>query len=324
MKYLKILMVLSTVFWFTSCEDESKDPFNLNTTKKGTILALRGTALQAAFINGTPISTFVPSTSAGGEKFIFEAEFLAEDVTTLASVDVYVLRKTSPTASTRVLLFNVPAAQFKKDGKYVRPYTEITITIEQLLTAIGITPTFPLAPATVTTIETNYLATGFQIEADINLTDGTKILAADIIAAGLFSSSQFYPAQRLSWTVIKYCPYVAGTWAGNYDALEVYSNGVYGPYTLDMVQDGGNPNRFNTTNFYDFGSSAFFVFNPSTSVATQTVTMPAQTITGGAGGSIPATPASAGTYDECTKKAKINVTYDEAARVQFRYELGKQ
>lgn len=50
--------------------------------------------------------------------------------------------------------------------------------------------------------------------------------------------------------------------AGNYDAIEDYgAGGTYGPYTITLVQDETEANRFSFNNFYDSGCSAFMVFN---------------------------------------------------------------
>lgn len=313
-KYIFSLTLLVSLAVAISCTDESKDPVQFEKITKGTILALRGTALQNAFFVGKPVAETFPTIATATEAMTFEAEYLAEDPASLASLDVFAVRK----GGQRTLVTNVPFSQFKNDGKYPRPYVSVSLGLPQVLSALGISNTFPLSAATANTLLSDYKF-GIPIEIDLNLADGSKVLASQIVASGLFQSSQFFPAQKLTWAVTGYCPYVANTWAGNYEALEIYSNGIYGPYTISFSQDGTNPNRFNTGNFWDSGYGAYIVFTPSTLPTNQAVEFPAQTAVGG--GTI---ARSVGAYDECTKTFKINVSYTEGgATYAFRYEFKK-
>jgi hypothetical protein len=293
------ISLLAIVF---SCVDESLDPLQFEKVAKGTIIALRGDALNQVYVKGKPIAELFPKIANGTEKFTFEAEILASDPSTIASVDVYAVKKVG-TAFSRVLLKNVPASAFATD-KYPNPSTTITITITEMLTALGLPTTFPMSAGTISTLLTDYKF-GIGVESDLNLVDGTKVLAADIVAAGLFQSNQFYPAMILNWAVTDYCAYAAGAWAGVYDANENSEiNGGYGPYDAALVQDGANPNKFTTDNFYDSGWPLSITLNPSTDVATQTLTA-SGTVTTGTGNVY--VYSGTGTYNQCLNTMSINM-----------------
>lgn len=306
------ILLLALVAIGFSCADPALDPLKFDEIKKGTILALRGAALTNVYVKGTPIAEIFPRIANGTEKFTFEAEILATDPATVASVDVFAIKKVG-TATERKLLTNVPYSQFAK-GAYPNPSATISVGISSVLSALGLTATYPLSTANINTLLSTYKF-GIPIEVDMNLVDGTKVLAADIVAAGLFQSNQFYPAMKLTWTITDYCSYTP-TWSGTYESLEVYSNGVYGPYDLVLTQDAGDPNRYNMTNFWDSGIAAYVVFTPSTNPSTQVVKFPDQT--DGGGKSIKSTT---GTYDECTKTFKIQTQYDGS---DWRYEFKKK
>lgn len=292
-----------------SCTDPALDPLKFEEVKKGTIIALRGAALNNLYVKGVPISEIFPRIANGTEKFTFETEILATDPTTVASVDFFALKKVG-TASERKLLTNVPFSQFAT-GTYPNPSTTVSLGISTVLSALGLSATYPLSSGDITTLLTTYKF-GVPIEADINLVDGTKILASDIVNTGLFASNQFYPAMKLTWAVTDYCQYTQ-TWAGTYESTEVYSNGVYGPYDLVLTKDGANPDRYNMTNFWDSGIAAYVVFTPSTNPSTQKVLFPDQS-----DGGSKTIKSTTGSYDECTKTFKIQTQYDGS---DWRYEF---
>ena len=134
---------------------------------------------------------------------------------------------------------------------------------------------------------------------DLNLTDGTIIPAADIVAAGLFQSNQFYPAQILTYTVTDYCSYDASTWGGNWIATET-------PGSVDpgkMTQDGVDPNKYVFNNWWGDGVDAYMIFSPSTNPGDQIVEVPKQTTSEGGEAS------GKGTYNQCLDEFTINAKY---------------
>ena len=309
MKKLKYIMVIAICFAVAfGCTDNSLDPLQFANIKKGTELALRGKQLQNVYVNGIPGATLVPQAGfTGSEVFTYDTELLAADPSSLSSVDIYVIKKTGATTS-RVLVQNVPSSQFKTDGTYRGPWATITIKLTDVLAALGLPafndPSYKLdAPAN------QLLGTyknGVLFESDINLTSGNKVLAADIVAAGLFQSNQFYPAMKMTWTVLKYCSYVPN-WAGKWIGTEVGAC-CSGDDANTMVQDLVDPNKFIMDNFWGDGVTAYVIFTPSTNLTDQIVTFPDQT-TDDPGTII----KSVGTYDQCKQTFSIKTSYKYGA-----------
>ena len=73
-------------------------------------------------------------------------------------------------------------------------------------------------------------------------------------------------------TIVSNCADKVGmpltAFAGDYNAIEKYgpnppASNWYGPYTIKLTQDANNPNRFNITNFYDAGRTAYVLVDPA-------------------------------------------------------------
>src|SRR6187402_1382293 len=146
-KFIYSLLVIASVGFVVSCEDEELDPMQLAKIKKGTILALRGTQLDNIYFEGIPGAEFFPRIMNGTEKFDFDAEYLAEDVNTLESFDIYVIKKVTG-GTERVHIKNVPASEFKTTPDYVRPWVSVSLNLTDIVEALGLD--FD-APSTVTT-----------------------------------------------------------------------------------------------------------------------------------------------------------------------------
>jgi hypothetical protein len=293
-----------------SCEDSSLDPLQMDNVKKGTILALRGQQLTNLYSLGIPGAEFFPRIINGTEKFEFEAEYLAQDVSTLESFDIYVIKRVGSTTE-RVFLTNISGSAFQQTDDYLRPSVSVSLNLTDILDAIGLSDYED--PAVVNELLTTYKF-GINLESDLNLTDGTKVLAADIVDVGLFASNQFYPAQKLTYSVTDFCPYEAN-WQGTYTANEIYAAGVYGPYNVTFTQDPGDPNRYNFTNFWDYGLPAYVVFTPTADDPDgQIVEFPDQVVDG-------VDLSGTGTYDQCLGTFKIQTKYGSD---EWRYEFKKQ
>jgi hypothetical protein len=293
-KLLYSLLFMASAAVVFSCEDEELDPMQLAKIKKGTILALRGTQLNNIYFDGVPGAEFFPRIMDGTEKFEFDAEFLSEDVSTLESFDIYVIKKVA-SGTERVHIKNVPGSEFKQTDDYLRPWVSVSMNLTDIVEALGLD--FD-DPATVNTLLTTYKF-GINIESDLNLTDGSIIPAAEIVAAGLFQSDQFYPAQILTYTVTDYCPYDASTWGGNWIGTET-------PGSVDagkLTQDGADPNKYIFNNWWGDGVDAYFIFTPSTVPSDQIVTVPKQTTSEGGEAS------GVGTYNQCLDNFTINAKY---------------
>lgn len=202
-RVIKSLFTIAAIFVVMSCMDESLDPLQVSAVKKGSILALRGTQLDNIYFKGLPGYEVFPKALDGSESFNFDAEYLSTDPTTLASVDMFVLKRTTVGGTTtREPLLNVPFSQFKQTADFKGPWVSVSIPFEDILTKLGLDSSSP-------TFADDILAlypTGINVESDLNLTDGTKVLSSQLVAAGLYQSNQFYPAQKLNIAVTNYCP----------------------------------------------------------------------------------------------------------------------
>lgn len=191
---IKSLMigVLTTVGF--SCADPELDPLQFEKVKKGTLLALRGDQLDAIYWNGEAYgAAFYANAVSGTETFDFDAEYLSEDASTLSSVDIFVIKRPS---KERIALTSVPASDFEMvEGKSM---ASISLSLSSILTKLGADLT---TPAGIDAFMAAYAELGVTIESDLNLADGTKVLSKDLVAAGLYESDQFYPAQILTYGV---------------------------------------------------------------------------------------------------------------------------
>lgn len=121
----------------------------------------------------------------------------AEDPNSLESVDIFVIKKLTATTSERLLLTNVSGSTFKTDDTYRGPWTSISLKLSDILTKIGADLSTPAGQAAFFAL----YETGIKMESDLNLKDGTKVLAKDLVASGLFDSDQFYPAMKMTYGV---------------------------------------------------------------------------------------------------------------------------
>lgn len=316
-KYLFITLV-ALFAAVVSCKDDSLDPLQFNNIKKGTILALRGKALTDLYTNGSPIAVVAPGVATGTETFDFEAEYLSENPTTLSSVDIYVQKGSGANVS-RVLLTNIPFSQFKNDGKYPRPWVSISLKFMDIIKKLGFPDTtVPLQQSTVDALLKGDYKFGINIEADLNLTDGSKIYAKDIVASGLFQSNQFYPAMRLNYPMIGYCAYDPAVWVGTWVSVESPGTTEDNKLTdLGVVVPGYN--RFNMDNFWGDGVDAYFDMKISTNPFDQTINIPAQTTAD------PGDLTGTGTYDQCTETIVLKCKYVYAGTAyNFVYTLTRK
>lgn len=199
--YLKGILVAALTFITFSCTDETKDPLQFEKVKKGTLLALRGSQLDAVYFDGADYgAAFFANDMQGDEKFEYEAEFLSADPTSLESVSIFAIKRVksgTDVTTSRVPLKTINASEFKTTDKYLGPSTTISITLSSILAAIGETLD---TPAKIDAFYDVYEG-GIQMESDLNLKDGSKVLAVDLVAGGLVESDQFYPAQKLTYGV---------------------------------------------------------------------------------------------------------------------------
>lgn len=185
-----------------SCADEALDPLQFERVKKGTLLALRGGQLDAVYFDGAPYGArFFPNNLTGEETFEYDAEFLSADGASLESVEIYVLKRTksgSTITTSRVLLTTIEGSSFQTTDDYRGPWTSVSLELSDILTALGVSLN---SEAAVEDFFDLYGELGVQMESDLNLKDGSQVLASSLVASGLVESDQFYPAQKLTYGV---------------------------------------------------------------------------------------------------------------------------
>ena len=314
MKKKNIILITALLAIGFSCKDEALDPLQFEKIKKGTIIALRGQALQTLYHDGAPIAVVAPDVATGNETFNYDAEYLAVDPNSLESLDIYVVKGSGKTSSL-ALIKNVPFSQFKVDGTYPRPWVSISLKFTDMLKALGLSSTIPLSKATVDALLKGSYRFGINIQTDLNLKDGSKILGADITNTGLFGSDQFYPAMKLNYPMIGYCAYDPNTWVGTWNSVE--SPGSTEDNVITM--DSSIPNRFHMDNFWGDGVDAYFDMNVSTTPFDQTITIPLQTTDD------PGDLSGTGTYDQCTETIVLKCLYVYAGtKYRFVYTLNRK
>ncbi len=189
MKNIAMLLFGLLCFCF-ACTDSELDPLQIDKLTKGSIIALRGTAvdnLNDISYRGS-VDKFSLSGDPSTEKFEFEAAFLSDDLNSLSQVDVYARQtETGP----RVRVTTVPGSAFviPSDDKY--PQAAFSIPLNDILSGLGI----GLGDLAVN----DYLF----IECDLTLTDGTIVPASAIVNSSLFESEHFYPAHSLRYLAVQ-------------------------------------------------------------------------------------------------------------------------
>jgi len=298
-----LLIIIATIF---SCSDDNLDPLKSKQVKKGTVLALRGTQLDNVYSTGIPGAEFYPGVISGNETFAFDAEYLSEDPTSLESFDIYAIKKTvvikdgkKSTTLDRIHLVNVPFSQFKTTNDYPRPWVSVSLKLTDILKAIGITDYND--PDAIDELLTVYQP-GIAIESDLNLKDGEKVGADQIVATGLFNSDQFYPAQKLTYNSIHFCPFDEGSWDGvQLKTVEIYSNGDVSPFYNVTLESIGS-DKYIIHGFA--GQDVTVSFNPATdSQYDQSIKLASQDIKGKAS-------SGEGTYSQCDMTFSITVLED--------------
>ena len=302
-KYLLFLIMLLAVA--ISCTDKSLNPLQFDKIKKGTLLVLRGDALQTLYFDGAPIAVAAPETATGTETFEYDAMYLGENNSLLSSIDVYVV-KGSGASTSRVLMMNVPASAFKTDGTYTGPWTHISLKFTDLLAKLGLDNTIPLSKAVQDALLKGDYKFGINIETDVNQTDGSQVPASAIVASGLFQSDQFYPAMKLNYPMIGFCPLDMTTWSGSYTSVESPGSTEVNKVSRD-ADLANHPNRLWMDNFWGDGPNNFVYWEmiPSTSPFDQVINIPDQTST--EGGDVSQT--GPGSYDQCTGTMVLKCKY---------------
>jgi hypothetical protein len=118
------------------------------------------------------------------------------------------------------------------------------------------------------------------------------------------ASFTFQATNNIAVTVTdKLCTYTPASWTGKWGGDEVGAC-CGGTDKNNITEDTTDPNKFIMDNFWGDGVDAYIIFAPSTTLATQTLTLPMQTTSEGG------VASGTGTYDQCRGTFTINTTYD--------------
>lgn len=170
-----------------ACTDPELDPLQYDKITKGSIIALRGTAVDVISdaVNKGAVDTWSKSGDLAAEKFEIDAEFLSDDPSSLGEVQVYA--RASATGA-RVRVATVPGSAFSATG-HDYPYGSISVSLNEILSALGTTA--------------GSFATGsyIYIECDLQLTNGTIVPSSAIVNESLFASFHFLPANNCLYLV---------------------------------------------------------------------------------------------------------------------------
>jgi hypothetical protein len=186
MQMKNILMALFGLIVFAvACTDPELDPLQFDKIKKGSLITLRGDAVDILNdpANRGAMDTFNLSGSAANYSLDFDTDFLAEDITTIAEVQVYA---SATAGGARQRVGTVAGSAFdltKGDGKYPRATVKIPFT--EILNKLG---------KNIGDFTANQY---IYISCDLTLTNGETVPASSFTNLSLSESLLFYPAHNL-------------------------------------------------------------------------------------------------------------------------------
>ena len=170
-----------------ACTDPDLDPLQYDKITKGSIIALRGTAVGVISdpANRGAVDFFSKAGVLADEKFEIDAEFLSDDPSSLGEVQVYARASAD---GARVRVATVPGSAFNPAG-HDYPYGTISIPLSKILTDLG--------KSASDFADGSYI----YIESDLQLTNGTIVPASAIVNESLFASFHFLPANNCLYLV---------------------------------------------------------------------------------------------------------------------------
>lgn len=179
-----IILLLGTVLFAAACSDPEKDPLQFDKITKGSLISLRGQAVEnlneLSYVGA--VDSFSVSKDNSAEKFEFQADFIAEDPTTLSEVQVFA-KATETGSRQRVGVVSGSSFVDVPDSKY--PRGTFSFDCNAILAALS--------------KSASDFAVGsyIYIECDLVLTDGSVIPSSSIVNSSLFETGYFYPAHNL-------------------------------------------------------------------------------------------------------------------------------
>lgn len=180
-----LMLMVGLLVVAAACTDPDKDPLRFEQIKKGTLIALRGTAtdILAEPANRGAMDTFSISGNVADFSLDFEADLLADDINSLTEVQVYASLTEN---AGRVRIGTVPGSAFSvAAGAGIYPRASVSIPMSDILS--------PLGKAINEFTPNQYIF----IECDLTLTDGSTVPASSFTNTSLFESALFYPAHKM-------------------------------------------------------------------------------------------------------------------------------
>jgi hypothetical protein len=191
MKKNIIYIALLAMAVISSCSkpDPDLDPIQIAKVTKGALLTLRGAALdnlsETAYLGA--VDTLGKKSDISKETFDYAMDFLAEDPSTLAKVDIYATAQDGGARGSKLL--TIDASQFATVAGDKFPRAVISIPMATVLASIN---------KKVSDFASN---TYFYVEADATLKDGTVITPKQIVNSSLSETALFYPAHKVPCVV---------------------------------------------------------------------------------------------------------------------------
>lgn len=186
MKKLSIFF-FSVCLLASACTDPELDPLQLDKLKQGNIITLRGAGLDNLSLYVGAVDAFNPNGDIAAENFEFECDYLSVDVNSLQEVEIFAF----PQGGNRTKVKTVPGSDFKAVQGSAYPRASISVSLNDVLNAIGKKAT------DFSSKDTNYENDYIYFECDLTLKDGSKTLASSVVNSSLFESAHFYPAHSL-------------------------------------------------------------------------------------------------------------------------------
>ena len=202
-KTIDKIAILLLMAFAVACVDEDKDPVKFDKIAKGTFLALRGDAFNA--LNATGCSnSFFKNNLLGNEVYSFDADYLSEDQESLQEVQLYASVVTTTKgglrARPRKLVATVPGSAFTFPSGSTVKRGKVSVTLAKVMTELSISADSLVKLGYVFDANDEPSTTSeITMDVDLVLTDGSKILASDIVNPNLFQSVVFYPAMVLNY-----------------------------------------------------------------------------------------------------------------------------
>lgn len=180
-----IAMIFMGLFVFAmACTDPDLDPLKFDEIKKGSLITLRGDAVEVVNdpANRGAMDTFNISGNAADYSLDFDTDYLSEDIRSISEVQVYA---SLTDGSGRQRIGTVAGSAFVLASGATYPTATVSIPFDGILSTLG---------KVITDFTPNQY---IFIECDLTLTDGSTVPASSFTNLSLFESVLFLPAHKM-------------------------------------------------------------------------------------------------------------------------------